>query len=623
MKIMQKLTAMLCTGLLLTAVPCTAVSAEEDTFRLPSGKSIAELDMALCSLAARNNDGEDYYAAALCGVFQGDDILYENYFGKSDIAGNIPADENVCFEWGSISKTLIWVSAFQLWEHGKLDLERDVREYLPEGFFCHLSYDEPITMYHLMNHSAGWQETTRPIWKTDENDIQPLKAELQAIEPAQISRPGEVVAYSNYGAAVAGYVIECVSGQDYCDYVHEHIFEPLGMEHTALLPAHSDNAFVCEQRRKMHSYSVQPLLSKAIDLGTKLAYVPAYPAGAACGTLRDMIRYGQALADESAPLFANPETQRELLSGTDFYGTSDIPMNCHGFWCQEHAVRTYGHSGGTVFGQANLEFDPVTKIGFAVMVNEPGGNDFLNNMGDLVFGTLPADTYGAASQGRTEVSGYFLPARSTHQGMLRFIPYLSALSSEMLNLRQADNIGSDVIQITHTDRLTHQESAGILGLRRAADGRLLALETPSCDCLADPFYLFHLMLLTGFVLGGVSSVYLMLIRSKLKRAGRWTSCVGANAKTAGRAARLISLLLVLTTYVVYVQYHGGIPKTAGLCIGVLQMLCVGVLVVAAVICVAAVLVRKEKPLRCIPHAAVNLLSVCAILFFQMYRFWNM
>ena len=254
--ICKRIATAFCAGMMLFSVNIPIVHAEEKTEKmmLPSGKTLDWFQLQMDLTSQHNSEDDRLFASAVVGLFQGDDVLYTGYYGETDIANQIHADENSVYEWGSISKTLIWVSAMQLYEQGQLDLETDVREYLPEGFFQHLSYDEPITMLNLMNHNAGWQETTRPIWETEESAVLPLGEALQAIEPAQIHRPNEVSAYSNYGAGVAGYVIECVTGQDYCEYVHEHIFEPLGMEHTALNPAHSDNAWVYEQRQKMKSY---------------------------------------------------------------------------------------------------------------------------------------------------------------------------------------------------------------------------------------------------------------------------------------------------------------------------------------------------------------------------------
>ncbi|HAJ97279.1 MAG TPA: hypothetical protein DCO72_06040 [Ruminococcus sp.] len=620
-QLFKRFATALCAGMMLFSVSVPAVYAEEETEKimLPSGKDVEWFQLQMDLTSRHNSENDRLFASAVVGLFQGDEVLYTGYYGETDIKNQVPADENSVYEWGSISKTLIWVSAMQLYEQGQLDLETDVREYLPEGFFQHLSYDEPITMLNLMNHNAGWQETTRPIWETEENKVLPLGEALQAIEPAQIHRPDEVSAYSNYGAGVAGYVIECITGQDYCEYVHEHIFEPLGMEHTALNPTHSDNAWVYEQRKNMKSY--QFFLGNCVDLGYCLNYVPAYPAGAATGTLSDLMTYAQALVNEDAPLFQNPETQKLLFTGTDFYGDSDIPMCAHGFWCEEHAVRTYGHDGATTSGQADMIFDLDSKIGLVVMVNEPSGNWYINYASDMAFGELSPEKYSSGTAEKTNLDGYYLNARSTYQGMLKFIPYLTAFSLE--NLGNFEKLQNNLYQLRHESELAG-ESAIILGEKTYSDGNT-AIQEPSVDLIHDRFYLVKLCLFTVYVLLAVIAVYLLLIRRKLKKHGKWTSYQGETVMTAGQIARIISFLALLGTYVAVAKSNGGIPYTTGAVLGIMQMLCIAVCGVSAVTsCIAIPSHQKEKKLilRYTLNTAGCTLPIIAILYFEMYRFWG-
>lgn len=619
--ICKRIATAFCAGMMLFSVNIPIVHAEEETEKimLPSGKDVNWFQLQMDLTSRHNSENDRLFASAVVGLFQGDEVLYTGYYGETDIANQIHADENSVYEWGSISKTLIWVSAMQLYEQGKLDLETDVREYLPDGFFQHLSYDEPITMLNLMNHNAGWQETTRPIWETEENAVLPLGEALQAIEPAQIHRPDEVSAYSNYGAGVAGYVIECITGQDYCEYVHEHIFEPLGMEHTALNPTHSDNAWVYEQRKNMKSY--QFFLGNCVDLGYCLNYVPAYPAGAATGTLSDLMTYAQALVNEDAPLFQNPETQKLLFTGTDFYGDSDIPICAHGFWCEEHTVRTYGHGGATTSGQANMIFDLDSKIGLVVMVNEPSGNWYLNYAPAMAFGELSPEKYSSGTAEKTKLNGYYLNARSTYQGMLKFIPYLTAFSLE--NLGDFEKIGNSLYQLKHEGNIA-DETAMILGAKTYSDGST-AIQQPSVDLIYDPFYLVKLCLFTVYVLLTVSAVYLLLIRRKLKKHGKFTEYHGSAVITAGQIARIISFLALLGTYVAVAKSNGGIPYTTGAVLGIVQIICAVVCGISAVTSCMSIFSQKGKKILTV-HYVTNTISctlpILAILYFEMYRFWG-
>ena len=639
-QIIKRMAAALCAGLLLTAGILPAACAAEETpapqeevYTLPSGRTIENVENFIQDYVNLCNDGTDHYGAALFGVFRGDEILFTGYYGETDKKNHIAADENACFEWGSITKTFIWVSAFQLYEQGRLDLDRDVRDYLPEGFFQHLSYDDPITMRNLMNHNAGWQETTHALMKYDETKIGSLKDELQAIEPAQIFHPGEFSAYSNYGAGVAGYVIECITGESFCDYVHEHIFEPLGMEHTAVNPAHTDNPWVREQRDKMHSYQISSILDNAIDEGTNTGYVPIYPAGAACGTLSDMLRYGQALVDESAPLFQHPETQQLMLSPSDCYSESDIPICCYGFWPEERAVRVYGHSGGTYFGQANLLFDPESKVGMAVMINESTGNWFLDNAHRLVFGFLDPEKYGSKSYGKAELKGYFTPARSIYRGINKWEHLVYGINDEQLGAEDMYYIQGGVLQLTaKIDEDYRTVSAGgynayaasLLGERVTPDNRLTAIESPSCDMLPDSFFAVKLSLLACFIIAGFSAVFLVRMRFMLFRAGRWKNYAGSGAMLAGQITRLVSVIIWLSTYVVMSKEGGGLPPAICTLLGVLQMLCVAVCSGTAVISLLSMTSKKEKalPARYLLHAAANAVTVCAVVYFEMYQFWG-
>ena len=614
--IIKKITAALCVGALISTSPLfsTVAADEANEITLPSGLTISEFTL---EINQQNEEVADFASAAV-GVFKGNEVVYKNYFGEADKENNIPADDSAVYEWGSITKTLIWVSVMQLWEEGKLDLERDVREYLPEGFFRNLSYNDPITMMDLMNHSAGWQEVSRPMTAKDENNIPDLESSLKMIEPIQVNRPGEVAAYSNYGAAVAGYIVECVSGIDFCEYVHKNIFEPLGMEQTALNPAHSDNQYVYEQRKKIKSYSFS--FGKCIDKGNKIEYITAYPAGSATGSLNDLIIYAQALADKNAPLFKNKETQEIMFTGTDFYGESDIPINCHGFWCTEYGVRTYGHSGATYFGQANMLIDPVTETGLVVMVNEEKGNWYLNTVPYLVFGELSPEKYASGIPEKAEVAKYYLVSRSIHKGVLKFASYLSAYPTSVLG--EPEDLGNGLYQFRAKSMFNDKKEVAVLaGKKTMQDGTVL-LEQASIDLIPDNFFILSLSLFTLYLVMALSAIFMLLIRLKKKKHGRWKPYAGSAVVNAGHFARLISVILVLVLYMIFGN-ELGVKFSMEVVIGTIQIICMVVCIISALSPLIFIRSQKEKarPLYSIINALCNIITVATIIFFDMYRFW--
>lgn len=172
---MKKILSAVLSAVMACTMLSMPVQAAEPTNLSDIGKQIE-------SLAEENKDGYASFAAA---VFSGDEVVYSEHFGYIDRENAIPADENAVYEWGSISKMCIWVSAMQLYEQGKIDLNTDIQTYLPDGFLTKLQYNEPITMLHLMNHNAGWQESMAALEVEDEADIISFEEALRESEPAQ------------------------------------------------------------------------------------------------------------------------------------------------------------------------------------------------------------------------------------------------------------------------------------------------------------------------------------------------------------------------------------------------------------------------------------------------------
>ena len=293
-------------------------------------------------------NNKDKTPAVAIRVFGKDEDIFNVVYGKSDIENDVVADDNTVFEWGSISKVLVWVSAMQLYEQGKLDLYADIREYLPEGFLSNLKYDDTITMLNLMNHDAGFMSPYKDMETTNVGDLMTLKEALQEIAPMQAYRPGEVVAYSNYGAALAAYIVECVSGMDYADYVKTNIFDKLGMEHTSIRPDCSDNPWVMDKRNETHCYAFSGE-DGLVSLGECRYYIQIYPAGAACGTAEDLQIFARSFlcSSENCPLFAKDTTLDEMLSPSKYYADGITPRFCHGLMVEQSGIMLLGHGGNT------------------------------------------------------------------------------------------------------------------------------------------------------------------------------------------------------------------------------------------------------------------------------------
>lgn len=370
----------LLTTLIITTIagmlPLKRVWASNNT--LPSGLTVEQLNEETNTYLSEKNPNN---AAVAFSVVNADSTLYESITGYINKEDNLTADADTIFEWGSMTKMLTWVGLMQLHEQGKLDFDTDISTYLPTDFLKKRSYSEKITILELMNHSAGWQDSITNVYTDDPTGILPLKEYLTKNEPPQLYAPGEVVAYSNWGTALGGYLIEVISGEEYCDYIQNHIFAPLGMKNTSIDPLRRDHVLVKEGLEKITGYTTD---------GKQISgryYAPDYPAAAAAGTLGDVKLFAQALlAKEDTPLFKKQETLETMMTATKMFADTEVAENAHGFWFDFYETPSLGHCGNTVQFSTHLSLSPEESIAMIVMTNQFQEMAVTQGLGNFVFG---------------------------------------------------------------------------------------------------------------------------------------------------------------------------------------------------------------------------------------------
>ncbi len=212
-----------------------------------------ELEELVDSVITMEMEKQHVPGAAFVFVQNGRILLMKGY-GVANLGTNqrvVP--ERTIWRIGSISKVFAADAVMQLAERGQVDLHADVNVYLrrfrvPEGF------GRPVTLHHLLTHTAGFDEIRPGTQAPDEGSLLPL-AEFLAPRLKRITAPGEVISYSTYGMTLAGAVVEEVSGQPFEQYLRENIWRPLRMEWTSVsVPSarHGDLAVGYEFRDGRH-----------------------------------------------------------------------------------------------------------------------------------------------------------------------------------------------------------------------------------------------------------------------------------------------------------------------------------------------------------------------------------
>src|SRR5436190_4769455 len=146
-------------------------------------------------------------AGAVVSVVKDGQVLFQKGYGYANFEAKKPvvADKTL-FRPGSISKVFTATAVMQLVEQGKLELDRDVNDYL--DFAIPKTYPEPVTLRRILTHTAGFEETLKNLFVPGAREMRPLRDYLITAMPARIFPPGTVPSYSNYGLTLAGYIIE-------------------------------------------------------------------------------------------------------------------------------------------------------------------------------------------------------------------------------------------------------------------------------------------------------------------------------------------------------------------------------------------------------------------------------
>jgi CubicO group peptidase (beta-lactamase class C family) len=303
-----------------------------------------------------------------------ENLLRVSTYGFADVAAQTPVTPEMLFEIGSIGKSFTSIALLQLREEGRLDLHEPVTRYLP--WFEVQSEYEPITLHHLMSHTAGII--------TEMEFTGEVRYEVWALRETEASAPpGTYYHYSNAGYKALGLVLEELLGQACGDIIQARILDPLGMTATDPIITH-------ETRKRLAVgyegfYDDRPL-PRGRPLAPATWFEYSGGAGSIASTPADMAAYlrmlmnrGQGprrriLSEESFDLMAQRVIEAKE-EGPVLSGVEGKDVFCgYGLDISEIDGHTYiGYSGGMPGYYSYIVADMGDGLGVVVLMNGPGG----------------------------------------------------------------------------------------------------------------------------------------------------------------------------------------------------------------------------------------------------------
>ncbi|WP_433944643.1 serine hydrolase domain-containing protein [Paenibacillus sp. SN-8-1] len=406
--------------LLLAALLCSVFPASVSASAPDKGQLETFLDEFM------NSKMQEYHVpgAVVSVVRDGKAVLMKGY-GYANLEQKVPADPyKTIFRVGSISKSVTSTAVMQLYEEGKIDLRKDIKQYIPD---LNLSYIDhrPISVHDLLTHTAGFCESIYAVGRDKDRQVS-LEDAIKTGLPSLCRKPGEQVAYSNQGLSLAGYLVQKLSGKPFEDVIRERIFKPLQMNHSSF-------HFEESEPNLARSYSYDSGTYKAAPY----SYIHHLPAGALNSTAEDMTHYmiahlqqgqyegSRILSDKTA----------ELMHQTQFTINKNMPGMAYGFYERyQNGLRLIEHDGGIDEFESYMYLLPSEHTGIFISTNSGEGTNVIEQLIGAYLNRFYPDTpkltratNPATVQELKSIEGYYIPNRAHLHGPFNFGQNLSAV----------------------------------------------------------------------------------------------------------------------------------------------------------------------------------------------------
>ncbi len=347
---LKRITALILAAVLLAA-GAAAAGAEQ-----PSGATPEEVSVFLKKMIAESG--------AVCGTL----VLSKNgkVFLKCSFGG---ADENTCFRIASVTKWVTAIGLMTLYDQGRLDLDRDISEYLHFRVRNPAWPATPVTARMLLSHTSSLSpdaDTYHPQWaRIGTRGYDPLFNE--SVEP------GTAYAYADYNGALFGCLIEAITGESVQNYMDRTVFRPLGLTAAytpKLLPAGTKTMDLLNTRGKTE-ISVRKDRERAFNNRADPEGNNGYTVGKLYINTASLTRLGQMMLNGgeldgvrilNADTVALMEADQPGLAASP-YGLSTVRHRQfpRGTW--------YGHQGRYSGLTSNIYYQRETGISLALVMD--------------------------------------------------------------------------------------------------------------------------------------------------------------------------------------------------------------------------------------------------------------
>ena len=337
-------------------------------------------------------------------LIRGDRVVWTEAFGYSNVRLKVPATSSTIYSVGSCLKPVTAMAVMQLVDDGKIGLDDPINKHLGDDAVNDLSKDDkPVTIRHLLSHYSGLSVSHEmlPLWKGRRpKSLQQLASELTAEQD-----PGTTYRYSNSSYALAGLLIEKVSGLSYEQYLVDRILKPLGVKVDG--PIHPTPAMIEQMAFPYRVEERKPVPQARYRFDV-------YPAGDAYLSVPDMARILLTQINEGASILSRDSVKE--MQTAQFGGDSGMDFGINEFAGDKLLI----HAGGVPGFSTKFILSPNAKVGVYVASNAGDAHLVNNIVTQAAIDLLRGRKLGTGLL--REVTGFgFQPAIDADSGFIRIV----------------------------------------------------------------------------------------------------------------------------------------------------------------------------------------------------------
>ena len=289
-------------------------------------------------------------------VALGDEMVLAEGYGLAEVEHGVEADAETTFRIGSVTKQFTSAAIMRLYEERELELDEDMRTYLPD----YPSQGRVVTLRHLLTHTSGIPSYTglgEVFWGDVAKEVPHSEMLALWVDLPFEFEPGTRYSYNNSGYYLLGMVVEAVAGKSYADYVQGEFFGPLGLARTL----YDSNEEIIANRAQGYRYEGGRIRNDpAMAMGRPGA------AGALLSSARELVSWQLALVGGRV---VEPASYEEMTLPFMLEDTSETAYGL-GLGLEEKADRPCVSHAGGIFGfNSFLAYFPGSELSVAVISN--------------------------------------------------------------------------------------------------------------------------------------------------------------------------------------------------------------------------------------------------------------